>query len=287
MATLDEDLFALARRVDRELRPPPVARVVLPFRDADALRGSFCAVQLADGATGLSFVLLGDTRDRLAEVDAAPLAGRAALALAEGLSSRDAGARAIALAAVNALARHLLDRARFTPDLATNSLGSLPLGRGDRLGMVGFFPPLVQRARDAGIPLTVLELKEELVQETPGLVVTLDPTRLAECNKIVATSSTILNGSIDALLPRMAHADELVVVGPSATCVPDALFARGVTAVGGAWVTSPAALADRLGRGDPWGDAARKFQVRRDAAWPGADELLRRAAGSEPTSRSR
>jgi hypothetical protein len=287
VASLDADLVALALRIDGALRPPPVGRVVLPFRDADALRGSFCAVQLADGSTGLSFVLLGDTRDRLARVDAPSLAGRAALSLAEGLAEPDAGARAIALAAVNALARHLLDRARYTPDLATNSLGSLPLGPGDRLGMVGFFPPLVQRARDAGIPLTVLELKEELAQETPGLVVTLDPARLAECNKIVATSSTILNGSLDALLPRMAHADELVIVGPSATCVPDALFARGVTAVGGAWVTSPPALAERLGRGDPWGDAARKFQVRRDGGWPGVEELLRRVGGYGPVVRSR
>jgi uncharacterized protein len=279
LPSLDEDLSALARRIDEALRPPPVGRVVLPVREGDALRGSFCAVQLADGATGLSFVLLGDTREQLARVDPAPLAGRAALALAERLRDGDAGVRAIALAAMNALARHLLDRARFTPDLATNSLGSLPLGPGDRLGMVGFFPPLVQRARDAGIPLTVLELKEELAQEAPGLLVTLDPARLAECNKIVVTSSTILNGSLDRLLPRTSHAAELVIVGPSATCVPDALFARGVTAVGGAWVTDPAALAERLARGDPWGGAARKFQVRRDGAWPGADELLRRAAG--------
>jgi hypothetical protein len=287
VASLDEDLVALARRIDAALLPPPVGRVVLPVRDGDALRGSFCAVQLADGSTGLSFVLLGDTREQLARLDPAPLAGRGALPLAERLPGGDAGTRAIALAAVNALARHLLDRARFTPDLATNSLGSLPLGPGDRLGMVGFFPPLVQRARDAGIPLTVLELKEELVQETPGLVVTLDPARLAECNKIVCTSATILNGSLDGLLPRMAHAAELVVVGPSATCVPDALFARGVTAVGGAWVTDPAALAERIGRGDPWGGAARKFSVRRDAGWPGAEELLRRAAGYEPVRRSR
>jgi uncharacterized protein len=145
--------------------------------------------------------------------------------------------------------------------------------------MVGYFPPLVQRARDAGIPLTVLELKEELVQEAPGLVVTLDPARLAECNKIVCTSAAILNGSLDGLLARARHATELVVVGPSASCAPDPLFARGVTAVGGAWVTDPAALADRLSRGEPWGGAARKFSVRNDAAWPGTDALLRRAAG--------
>ena len=59
-----------------------------------------------------------------------------------------------------------------------------------------------------------------LVQDAPGLLVTLDPARLAECNKIVVTSSTILNGSLDRLLPRTSHAAELVIVGPSATCLP-------------------------------------------------------------------
>lgn len=278
MSSLAQDLIAVARRLEGALRPPPVARVLLPLQEGEELRGSFCGVQLEDGSTGLSFVLLGDTRGRLASVEPRDHAGRSALALAERLGDPDPGARALALAAVNALSRHLFDRGGFTPDLAAHSIGSLPLEPGDHLGMVGFFPPLVPRARAAGIPLTVLELKPELVREEPGLTVTLDPARLAECNKIICTSATILNGSLDALLPLAARCAEFVLVGPSASCAPDPLFARGVTALGGQWVTDPAALAERLSRGEPWGDAARKFSLRREG-WPGLDALLARTAG--------
>jgi uncharacterized protein (DUF4213/DUF364 family) len=248
MSRLAEELVELARRIADELRPPAVARVLVPSPDlGPEQHGSFCAVQLADGGTGLAYVLLGDARRRLQSVPAADPADHDALSLAQGFLGRDPAARALGLAAINALSRHALDRAGFAPDFATSSLGSLALGRGDRLGMVGFFPPLVRRARAEGIPLTVLELKAELVQEAPGLTVTLDPARLAECSKIVCTSTVLLNDALDGLLAHARGCGEFVVIGPSAGCVPDALFARGVTAVGGAWVSDPRALLERGG----------------------------------------
>ena len=267
----------MARRIGEALRPPPVARVLLPSADpGPAGRGEFCAVSLADGSTGLAFVLLEGTRERLAALRAASLAGRDAVDLSFGLEGGDAAERPLALAAVNALTRHLYDRAGFVPDLARDSLGDLALGPGERLGMVGFFPPLVKRAREAGIPLLVLELKSELVQEGPGLTVTLDPARLADCTRVVCTSAALLNESLEAVLAQARHAREFVLVGPSAGCAPDPLFTRGVTGVGGAWIRDPAALLQRMERGERWGDATAKSSLRRDG-WPGLEALLRRA----------
>jgi len=278
VSRLLEDVVSVARRITLALGPPPVRRVFVPGPDMGPdLRGSFCAVQLMDDSTGLAYVMLGDTRERLQTSDPEWAPGDGALVLAEQLTGDDPAARSLALAAVNALSRHLLDRARFEPDFATSSLGSLDLGPDDRLGMVGFFPPLVRRARDQNIPLTVLELKSELVQEAPGFSVTLDPARLGECTKIVCTSTTLLNDSLQAVLAYASGCREFVLIGPSAGCIPDPLFARGVTAVGGAWVTDPGALMDRLGRGERWGDACRKFSVRAGDAWPGLEELLERA----------
>jgi uncharacterized protein (DUF4213/DUF364 family) len=210
-------------------------------------------------------------------VDPESFRGSHVLPLAEGFTRDDAAERSLGLAALNALTRHLLDRAGLTPDLATNSLGSLSLGTGDHLGMVGFFPPLVPRARELGVPLTVVELKEELVQEAPGFTVTLDPGRLALCNKVVSTSTVLLNDSLDTLVDSARGCREFVIIGPSAGCVPDPLFARGVTGIGGAWVSDPSTLMERAARGERWGDASRKFSLRRET-WPGIDELLRRAA---------
>ena len=279
--SLAQELVVLAGRIADALRPPPVARVIVPPGDLGPdQHGSFCAVQLADGSAGLAYIMLGDTRSRLRSADTAALAGRSASSLAEALTRDEPAARSVALAAVNALSRHLFDRAGFAPDFATNSLGSLALGPDDRLGMVGFFPPLVRLARDEGIPLTVLELKSELVQQAPGLTVTLDPSHLAQCNKIVSTSTALLNDSLDGLLAHARGCREFVIIGPVAGFVPDPLFARGITGIGGAWVTDPELLALRMERGERWGDASRKFSLRNDVAWPGLDELLRRGQRS-------
>ncbi len=279
---LAEEILAAARRIAEALRPPAITRVLVPPADAGPEHhGSFCAVQLADGSTGIAYVLLGDTRARLRGVEPERFVGRDALALGEEFTRADPAGRSLGLAALNALTRHLLDRAGFTPDLATNSLGSLALGPADRLGMVGFFPPLVRRAREAAIPVTVLEIKEELVQEGPGISVTLDPARLADCTQIVSTSTVLLNDSLDALVAHARGCRELVVIGPSAGCVPDPLFARGVTGIGGAWVSDPPTFLARVERGERWGDASRKFSLRRET-WPGLEELLRRAAGEPP-----
>ena len=61
----------------------------------------------------------------------------------------------LGLAAINAVTQHVFRRAGYEPDLAANSLGSLRIGPGDRVGMIGFFPPLVERVRALGLPLTV------------------------------------------------------------------------------------------------------------------------------------
>lgn len=278
MSGLAEELVAMAARMARELSAPAVARVLVPPEGGEPdHHGSFCAVQLADGSTGLAYVLLDGARRALQGQDPAALAGARPEALAERFTGTDSGGRSLALAAMNALTRHLLDRAGYAPEPASSSLGSLALRRGDRLGMVGFFPPLVRQARDAGVDLTVLELKEELVQRVPGLEVTLDPARLAGCAEVVCTSTTLLNGSLEALLGHARGAREFILLGPSAGCPPDPLLARGVTATGGAWVVDPDALFARAARGERWGDATRKFSLRH-AAWPGLEALLRRAA---------
>lgn len=255
-------LIDAAQRIDRALGPARVERIVLPpLADRPGREGEFCAVQLDDGSVGLAFALLEDT---LAALHAAPRgrAGRgAAMDLVRGYVSADLPARTLGLAAINALTRRLYDRAGFKPDHAADSFGSLALKPGDRLGMVGHFTPLITQARALGIPVTVLELKADLVREAPGLVVTLEPRRLADCNKFVSTSTLLLNDTFEQVSALWRGADAAAIVGPSAGCPPDALFARGVSAVGTVWIADPQALLGRLAAGEKWGAASAKVTL--------------------------
>ena len=164
----------------------------------------------------------------------------------------------------------------FVPDDSTDSFGSLGLRPGDRLGMVGHFSSLIEQARGLGIPVTVLELNARLVREEPGLVVTLDPGRLAGCNKIVSTSTLLLNDTFEQVSALWRGADAVSIVGPSAGCPPDPLFAAGASSVGAAWVTDAEAFLAHVVAGEKWGASARKVTLAAQR-YPGLDALLEKA----------
>lgn len=246
--------------------------------DRPGKEGEFCALQLDDGSTGLAFVLLEGTLATLhAQARQETHERRAAMALVQGYASGELAARTLGLAAINALARRLYDRAGFAAEDSIDSFGSLALAPGDRLGMVGHFTPLIEQARALGVPVTVLELRAELVREEPGLSVTLDPQRLSACNKIVSTSTLLLNDTFEPVSALWRGADAVTVVGPSAGCPPDPLFAAGVSAVGTVWVSDAEALLASIAAGRKWGEASKKVTLTR-RNYPGLDALLRRAA---------
>lgn len=265
-------LVDAAQRIDAALGPARVARVVLPpLADKPGKEGEFCAVQLDDGSVGLAFTLLDGT---LAALHArGEQGGRTAMELVRGFVEEDGAARALGLATINALTRRLFDRSGFMPDDSIDSFGSLALQPGDRLGMVGHFTPLIEQACALGIPVTVLELKPELVREEAGLVVTLDPGRLAGCNKIVSTSTLLLNDTFEAVSAAWRGAAAVAIVGPSAGCPPDPLFAAGVSAVGAAWVADAEAFLARVAAGEKWGETSRKVTLT-PQRYPGLDALL-------------
>jgi uncharacterized protein (DUF4213/DUF364 family) len=268
-----------ARRIHEAVGAPPVAGVHIPlYQENPGRDAEFCAVRLADGAVGTAYVLLEDTLKRIQERRGGDAAST--MEMANGFKSADPVDRALGLATINALCQSLFRRAGFTPDLATNSLGSLELKRGDHLGMIGYFRPLVERVRAQGIPLLVVELRADLVQEQPGFIVTLDAARLAGCNKIVSTSTVLLNDSLDRILEQARNTEQFVIIGPSAGCVPDPLFARGVTAVGGSVVIDAETFMRRAAASESWGDAARKYHITRGPGYPGLERLLSRAAAS-------
>lgn len=240
----------------RAIHLPPV-----PWTGTKA--GEFAAVELDSGAIGLSYVLLDDTLAALAGLDGTRLVGLPALALARLWRDGRGAERTLGFAAVNALSRHLWNLAGAVPPDAPDSIGGLDPQPGAHIGMVGFFPPLVRRIADAGARLTVLELRADLAGAHPGFTVTLDPSALQACSQVLMTSTVLLNDSLDAVLQHCRAAQAVVMVGPGAGCLPQPLFERGITALGGTWVQDGLALAAALRSGQPWGGFTRKVLWRR------------------------
>lgn len=250
-------------------RPAPRVRALhlppLPWDGSKA--GEFGAIELDSGAMGLSFILLGDAARRIGSWRGAHR-GADALALAREWLGADAARRTIGYATAAALSRDLLDAAGIVPPDARDSIGGLDPRPGEHIGMVGYFPPLMKAITASGARLTVVELRADLVAAHPEVEITLDPAALRDCDRVLSTSTVLLNDTFDTILDHCAHAREIVVIGPGAGVLPDALFARGVTAIGGSWVEDRAGLVAALAAAAPWGGSTRKFLWRRDD-WPG------------------
>ncbi len=272
--TIAAELIALLEGCAAHAPFPRVRALHLPRPETlDTRRGEFCALELEDGTLGLAFVLLGDTWARLGEREArAGLAGANALRLARGYARDDAVGRTLGMAAINALTRCIFDRIGYVAPDSTDSIGELDPRADDHVGMVGLFGPLLGRCTAAGARVTVIELREDLVGEHNGYRVTLDAAELASCNKVLCTSSVLLNGTADHILGHCANATRLAMIGPGAGCLPDPLFRRGVTLFGGSWITDAAAVVDALRAGESWSAHARKVAIRRDE-YPGLERL--------------
>jgi uncharacterized protein (DUF4213/DUF364 family) len=225
-------------------------------------KGEFCALELDDGSLGLSYVLLDDTLARLREGESGfGLAGADPLDVARGYAEGQGIRKTLGFAAANALTRCLYDRAGYVPPEAGDSIGGIDPQPDDHIGMIGLFKPLLGRILDSGARLTVVELNPELAGPQDGYVVTLDAERLADCNKVVSTSTLLLNDTLDRMLAACRNARWFAMVGPSAGCLPDGLFARGVTLVGGSWITDGVGFADALKSGQSHSRFVVKFAI--------------------------
>lgn len=247
-----------------------------PAGELDDSIGEFCAVELVDGSMGLSYVLFDrELRQKSWDIRQPGIDGMDALELARAYASETGFRKTVGFAAANALTHCFYNRTGYVPEPSRDSIGGLDPVAGEHVGMIGFFKPLLQALTGRGSRLTILELKAELAGDHEGFRVTLNPQDLADCTQALATGTILLNDTLDAILGACRHARRLSLIGPSAGCLPDSLFHRGVTSVGGAWITDAPAYIDALLRGESRSAFSRKFAITRES-YPGFADLLAR-----------
>ena len=276
-----DELIEMAQRIAREIELPEIEEIILPEPGVAGISDAeFAAVCLRDGSMGFFYTLLDDTAQRLRnEIMPEAWCGRPPLDLALQYAARDALARSMGLGAISAITQSLFNRAGYAPDTRTNSMAKMAFSPDDHVGMVGFFPRLVERLRTQRVHLTVIEKNAAFLQQGEAFRVTLDAAELVACNKILCTAATLLNDSLDEILAHCGHATRVAVIGPTAGCLPDPLFARGVDAVGGSRVADAALLKGRLREQREWAEAVQKYTIEKDV-YPGFARLLRRASRS-------
>ncbi len=270
--SLYRDFHRIIRQVCQAVAVPKIEEVLLPTLKEEGKQDEFGFIVLADGSVGPFYTSLGDSLSslhrRTTEVDCS---GKDPIDLALKLGDGRLHSGALALGAVNAISQFLMHRAGFDPTVAT--VETVLPEPNDSIGMVGFFGPVVERYLARGCRITVVEKKPERVPIELGIEVSTNPAALRGCDHIVCTASTLINNTLEEILGNLSQDSTVNLMGPSASCLPDPLFARGIDLVGGILIDDPECLRRAMILGDSWGCCGKKYQLSAEH-YPGVEALL-------------
>jgi hypothetical protein len=218
--------------------------------------GPYWTAVQTDRATGLAATRLdsGPTHGEHAASlpDAGQLVGQDAFQLVAGAGGPPALARSLGLAALNALLPEPAGSVseRNAADLAVHHAA------GRTIGVVGWFP-FIPRLRAAAAGIEVFEQDPDTgFALTPGRA-----ARLARCDLLCVTASTLLNGTLADILHAARPDAWKMLVGPSAPLCA-ATLALGFHAVCGVRVTDPEPVVRVLQQGGCFRQIRRTGAVR-------------------------
>ena len=197
----------------------------------------YTGVRLSDGHSGLCYTFLTEiaqiTRHCQVSDLAGTLAGTPAYKLAEKTKSQRTSESVVGLATLNALSQLAIELNPHNYTILNGDvIDYIKLTKKDVVALVGYIRPMVPRIRAKAKKLYILEKNPER-HEKGILPDTACDKILPDADVVLITGTAIANGTIDHLLELIIKAREVAVIGASAGILPEVLFERGVTIIGG------------------------------------------------------
>lgn len=177
------------------------------------------------------------------------------------------------VSALSALADDVSPRQDYTVIRGVDAIDLIPLSESGNVVIIGALTPYLRALKQAGQPFRVLEMDPRTLKpdELPFYAPVEETDRVVPwADTLIITGTTLINGTLEHLLDLARPRATVVVLGPSVSILPDALFARGVEIVGGNVVTDPNRLLDILAEGGSgyhfFGKGADRIVIRRSPA---------------------
>lgn len=180
------------------------------------------------------------------------LRGAPAAALVDDMWNGSAINRAVGIATLNALSAtcwSLHPPADYAIEQGVDALDELDLSDDQHVVVVGALAPFLKVLKRRGRPYRVLELDpstlrpDEMPFYAPSDHAAMEVPR---ADVLVVTGTSLINDTLEDLLALARPDATVVVVGPTASTLPQAFFRRGVDVLGGVLVNDPDVLLDVL-----------------------------------------
>jgi uncharacterized protein (DUF4213/DUF364 family) len=224
---------------------------VTDIRVSDVRIGlGYTGIRLSTGHVGVCHTLSDDLICCQRIGRAGTISGSPVLEIAELANSWKLGEAVVGIAAINALSQIILERNigsyMFIED--ADCIDQIQIKEDDTVALVGYIRPFVPVIRSKTRKLYVME-KNPRVEGEDVLPETACMEIVPKADIVIITGTAIVNGTIDHLLELSRNAREVAVAGPTASMIPDPLFKRRVTLMGGIKIINPERLLQVISEG--------------------------------------
>ncbi|CAA6824561.1 MAG: Unknown protein [uncultured Thiotrichaceae bacterium] len=161
--SISSEYVELFSSIAKQVSLPAIEAIYLPTPIAESKKkDDFGIVILEDGSAGAFYISLDNTLEQLQSLyPEGENVAQECLSLIKNLTSDSLPQRAVALGAINAASQYMMSRAGFSaPDKKnskTSSTGISQAKKGECIGMIGYFAPLIERLLEKEIEVLVLE----------------------------------------------------------------------------------------------------------------------------------
>ncbi len=221
----------------------------------------YTAAKLSTGDAGVAFTPrdLEDTvccpRSAAKMPASGKLKGEKALELMNLADSDTVLKRSVGVAVLNALSA-LKNKEEGIRDArilkGADALDVIEIRKGDKIAMVGAFVPFIKKLKAITPDVCIIDKHPQALKEderhmwcSPTAVRDVMP----QADIAIITGSSMVEGGLDELLSSCIKAREIILAGPTASAWPEPFFKRGVTVMGGIFVTDPDKLLQVVSEG--------------------------------------
>jgi hypothetical protein len=199
----------------------------------------YTGVMLESGHVGLCYTPIEDiARDQL--TGRRNLHGSKVSEVLQTANSFNMIERATGIATLNALSQYLMEREGYEREIGIDIFDAIEVEKEDRIAVVGYMEPLVEKLRTKTDRVQVFERNLQLRGD--ALPDTFVDQILPKANIVILSGSSLVNGTVDRLLELSKNARVVVIAGPTASALPEPFFKRGVGVMAGVCAKGSAVL---------------------------------------------
>lgn len=202
----------------------------------------YTGVMLDDGSAGVAYTFRDMAGHGCSVLGDKPFSDSPAADVVDLISSGNLIERTVGIAAANGLLNgdRLEERLKGCRIAYGDLLDSITITREDRVGMVGFFAPLLPLLRNRAGEVLIFEKNPD---RAAGLYSDEQAKDLLpSCSVVIITATSIINDTFENIAPAARNSRVIALLGASTPLAPDIFKNYGVTHLSGIIVTDPVSI---------------------------------------------